>query len=411
MSNELSFILYSHDALGLGHTRRNLAVAAALTKLVPEAAVLLVTGTDVVNRLGVPHHVEVLKLPGLCKVANEHYAARRLPIPTTDILALRSALLTAAVESFRPTVMLVDKHPLGAGGELRLALGALRAVGGRAILGLRDILDDRLTVLGEWARHDIRASISENYDQVLVYGQRSVFDPIDEYDLPASVAKRTRFFGYVVNRSENNGRVDDRLPAFVTGSRLRPVVLAATGGGEDGFPLLETFVRAASGAIWDGVVVTGPAMPENERRMLADLVSGTGVALHHFVPGLVRWFGMVDALVCMGGYNTLAEAVAAGTPTVCVPRTFPRSEQLIRARAFDRLGLLTTVEPKNLDVGRLRREVTAALKLSRRELTNRANAVLAFDGASRVASHLIELAETREGVESARVKRARAMAN
>jgi predicted glycosyltransferase len=395
-------MLYSHDALGLGHTRRNLTVAAALTKLAPEASVLLVTGTDVVNRLGVPPNVEVLKLPGLRKVANEHYTARRLRISATDIFALRSALLTAVVESFRPTVMLVDKHPLGAGGELRPALDALHAMGGRAVLGLRDILDDRTTVLDEWARHDLHTRIAEHYDQVLVYGHRSVFDPIEEYDLPTSVAERTRFCGYVVHRSANNGWADDRLPAFAAESRLRPVVLAATGGGEDGFALLKTFVRAAAGAAWDGVVVTGPDMPEEERRTLAHLVCGTRVTLHTFVPDLDRWFGLVDALVCMGGYNTLAEAVSEGTPIVCIPRTFPRSEQLIRARAFDRLGLLRTVEPAQLDVGRLCIEVTAALALSRRELTHRAQALLKFDGASLAASHLLEVAEVGEAVASAR---------
>ena len=52
------------------------------------------------------------------------------------------------------------------------------------------------------------------------------------------------------------------------------------------------------------------------------------------VPALTRWLDRVDALVCMGGYNTMAEAVSRGTPTVCVPRTRPRVEQLIRARAF-----------------------------------------------------------------------------
>src|SRR5678815_2821364 len=67
------FLLYSHDGFGLGHTRRHVAIAAALTKMAPGASVLLASGVDDVCRLGLPPSVEVLKLPGLRKVANGEY--------------------------------------------------------------------------------------------------------------------------------------------------------------------------------------------------------------------------------------------------------------------------------------------------------------------------------------------------
>ena len=80
-----------------------------------------------------------------------------------------------------------------------------------------------------------------------------------------------------------------------------------------------------------------------------------------FVPELAGWFAAVDALVCMGGYNTLLEALVRGTPTVCVPRTAPRSEQLIRARVLAGRGLLQVLEPARLDGRTLRAAVTSAL--------------------------------------------------
>ena len=131
------------------------AVATALSELAPEASILLASGADDVNRLGLPQHIEVLKLPGLRKVANQQYASRRLRIPTSEIRALRSALLLTAVKSFRPSVVLVDKHPFGISGEFRAALSAVRKFGGRTALGLRDILDERATVLKEWAPHNL----------------------------------------------------------------------------------------------------------------------------------------------------------------------------------------------------------------------------------------------------------------
>src|SRR5205814_5673254 len=96
----------------------------------------------------------------------------------------------------------VDRQPLGDKGELRAGLDALRAAGGRAVLGLRDILDEPANVLQEWSAGRVREQIGGLYDLVLVYGDRSVFDPVAEYQFPAFVAERTRFCGYVVNRDE-----------------------------------------------------------------------------------------------------------------------------------------------------------------------------------------------------------------
>src|ERR1041385_9183458 len=88
----MRFLFYSHDGLGLGHTRRNLAIAAALTELEPRASVLLATGADYVSRLGLPPHVDILKLPGLRKITNGHYSARHLSIPVEDIRSLRAEM-------------------------------------------------------------------------------------------------------------------------------------------------------------------------------------------------------------------------------------------------------------------------------------------------------------------------------
>ena len=382
------FLLYSHDGFGLGHTRRHIAIAGALVEMAPHASVLLASGADDVYRLGLPPRVEALKLPGLRKVGNGQYQSRRLGIPTQEIRALRSALLATAVKSFRPDVVLVDKHPFGPGGEFTDALAALKQSGGRAALGLRDILDDQPAVLSEWNAGGVRDGMEKFYDRVLVYGERSVFDPVVEYQFPKSVADRTRFCGYVLNR-EN----PDCVPAPLDlESRTRPTVIATTGGGEDGFFLLETFIRAASGAPWQGIAVTGPMTPEHEFKTLRGMAAESGVAIYPFLPNLSALFFSVNALVSMGGYNTLIEAVATGVPIVCVPRVAPRREQQLRAQAFERLGLLRALQPDQLSVETLRHSIQAALKTFRHQNLDRVNAVLTFDGARQAAGHLLALA-------------------
>ncbi len=72
------FLFYSHDGYGLGHTRRHLAVARALTELAPESSILLATGTDFAGRLGLTTSIDVLKLPELRKVSNPRIRAETL---------------------------------------------------------------------------------------------------------------------------------------------------------------------------------------------------------------------------------------------------------------------------------------------------------------------------------------------
>jgi predicted glycosyltransferase len=380
------FLFYSHDGLGLGHVRRNLSVATALAALDPTASILVATSAEEAQYFPIPPTVDVLKLPGLRKVGNGHYAARRLNLTWHDVRAVRASILRAAVSSFRPSVLIADRHPLGVGGELEPALEQARAVGTSVVLGLRDVLDDPNAVRAELAEHGLFERIAEHYERVLVYGQPDILDPRREYEFPDEIARMTHFCGYVVAA----GPKRDASSTNGTGVRGRPQVLATAGGGEDGVTLLTAFVEAAARSRWEAKVVSGPQCdPQNVRR-LGDLASDAGVEFRRFVPSLRSEFGSLDALVCMGGYNTLTEAAASGVSTVCVPRVHPRSEQLIRAKAFAHRGLLTLVEPRDLDPAVLGAEVESAL--TRRRQGDESVQDLDLGGAGRAALHLLELA-------------------
>jgi predicted glycosyltransferase len=382
------FLLYSHDALGLGHVRRNVVIAGALVERCPDASVLLVTGVDHVDDLGVPDGVDVMRLPSLRKVGNGSYTPRRLTIPGPDLTALRSGILAAAVESFRPSVLLVDKHPLGVGGELRTALRRLREGGGRAVLGLRDILDEPAAVRAEWTPEQTRL-VLEHYPRVLVYGSESVFDTLRASALPPELQPYARYCGYVTTPVPRRRALATSVPG--AGERgSRPLVIGTTGGGEDGLRVLESFVDASLGAPWHAIAVAGPQLSRRENASLGKRAEQAGVMLRTFVPELQSWLGAADAVVCMGGYNTISEVLARGTPSVCVPRTVPRREQLIRARAFRALGLLQVVEPDRLDGATLRTEIEIALTRSRPALARAAHKALRFDGAETSAELLLE---------------------
>ena len=392
----MRFLFYSHDGLGLGHTRRHFAVATALAQRAPDAIILLATGAEEFVRHGLPRQIEILKLPGLRKDANEKYSSRRLPVSAEEIRTLRSELLRTAVKNFKPDVALVDKHPFGASGEFKAGLKELRKFGGRAVLGLRDILDEPAQVLREWEPFKMQRRIAEFYDRVFIYGGRAIFDAISAYKFSAALADKTRHVGYVFNPEHELSLENFERPFPPRARRDRPVVLATTGGGEDGYRTLESFIRASANAPWQGVAVAGPMTPDADLAGLQKLAASSGVTLRNYVPHLSALFREVDALVCMGGYNTLVEAAALGVPAVCVPRVTPRTEQLIRAEAFARLDLLQVAHPDSLSPESLRQQIADALRVVPSELSERSHRALSFDGAANAAEGLIELAATTE---------------
>jgi predicted glycosyltransferase len=368
----LRFLLYSHDGPGLGPVKRNLAIASALIRVAPGSSVLLVTGAGAAARLGLERGVDLLRLPALG--------------------AMRAGQITAAVRSFRPDLMLVDKHPIGPSGELLPALRALRTVGGRAVLGFRDILDDPAEIRREWRRSRILKLIQSNYDEVLVYGMPRVLDFEEAYGLRLGRKCEVRYMGYVVHMAPCRDAAVDSIPPVLLAPRRRPVVLGTAGGGEDGGRMLGAFIEAARRSSWQGLAVAGPEVPREQRHALRRAAVNAGVGFRVFAHDLASWLREADAVVCMGGYNTLAEALFRGTPTVCVPRTSPRRDQLIRARAFERLGLLLLLEPSALDAAGLHVAVATALDSSRPLLARRALRALDFHGAWRTAEELLRLA-------------------
>ena len=396
------FLFFAHDGLGLGHVRRNLSLARAVTDFDPGASVLVVTNAGEVESLGVPPRVGVLKLPSLSgddggsespKLAGAGVGRPLQASSPFDLRVLRERVLAATAETFRPDVVLVDRHPLGVGGELGPALEIARAAGARAVLGLLDVLDERSAVDVDWRARGVFARVSEHFDRVLVYGQPDVLDPVRDHGFRADLAAITSFCGYVVAREYGDPQhvaADEAAPP-VTRTSSKPHVLATAGGGEVGFELLATFADAAADANWRATVVAGAQCPPERAAWLRAFAAEHGIAFRVFVPNLPAEFPSLDALVCLGGYNTLAEAAASRVPTVCVPLLESR-DQLLRARAFAARRLIRLVEPDGLTPDVLRGEVDAALASTRGP--DRARA-LDLGGGRRAAFHLLELAAQR----------------
>lgn len=349
----LHVALYSHDTVGLGHTRRNLLIAQALTKAFPSVNVLMLTGASTSSRFAAPPQVDFLTLPALHKGTSGAYEARAFDMDLADIVKLRSRAIWAALKAFKPDVLLVDNVPKGASGELKHTLKKLKKKGRtRCVLGLRDVLDEPKAIRKEWHKADNETVIADYYDEVWVYGDPNVYDLALEYRFAPQLAEKLRYLGYFDQRARLKVRAADLsytgLPEGVDPS-LGKMVLCQVGGGQDGEQLALAFAQARLPEGMYGVLVTGPYMPAEVKERLHSLAAGNPkLKVLNFVSEPTELLKHASRVIAMGGYNTTFELLSHACPSLIVPRVKPRLEQLVRAERLSSLGLLDYLHPDDL---------------------------------------------------------------
>lgn len=346
----ITVALYSHDSVGLGHARRNRALAYALAADLPRLTGqrvrgLLIAGHPDATADSLPPGWDWLVLPGFTHT-RQGYMSRSLDVSTERLWHLRSATATAALEAMSPDLFIVDRHAFGVDDELLPALETLRAAGTRCVLGMREVLDTPEVAAAEWERIGGASAVAHYYDAVWVYGDRNVYDPVATGEVPAELADRTHFTGYL-----SHGRPDDLLTESSVRAE-RPYVLTMVGGGSDGGHIGLAAARAALPTGHRHLILTGPQMPAEDHQSILDAARSSADSQQikvsrnaPHVPHLVR---EAAAVVSMGGYNSLAEIMATTTPALIVPRNGRRQEQLRRAQALAAAGAADALHPEKL---------------------------------------------------------------
>lgn len=332
-------VLYSHDTFGLGHLRRSRALASALTESGAAGSAIILTGSPVAGRFTFPEAVDHVRLPGVKKLGDGSYVSQVAGMDIEETTDLRAGLIQSTIEQYEPDLLIVDKEPTGFRGELLPSLEMLSRTGKtRVVLGLRDVLDEPAILAAEWERKGAVTAAETFYDEVWVYGVKSVYDPTAGLPLSAALRQRMFWTGYLRREIVEPVDVPDK-----------PYVLITPGGGGDGQAMVDLVLKAYEqdpalmphAVLVYGPFLSGEAREVFERRVAAldGRVTATG-----FDSRIESLFASAQGVVSMGGYNTFCEVLSFDKRAVIVPRTKPRLEQWIRANRAEEIGLV-----RNLD--------------------------------------------------------------
>lgn len=348
---DTSIALYSHDSVGLGHARRNRALAYAMASHLPalvggRVRGLLIAGHPDASRDPLPEGWDWLVLPGMTRASGGGFRSRRLDMDPASLRDLRSATIDAVLTALDPDLFIADRHPFGIDGELRPVLANLRARGTTTVLGLREVLDTPRVATEEWEALGGAEHVAEHLDAVWVYGDHHVYDPRTTGELPGPLGRIATTTGYLGHgrpaARPRTGRTSVKPPP--------PYVLTVLGGGSDGGELARIAAQARLPEGHRHLLITGPQMSDTELTEIKEIASHSegATTVVHSASDVPEMIAEAAAVLCMGGYNTIAEVMATDTPALVVPRARRRQEQPRRAAALAALGVVDTREVPTL---------------------------------------------------------------
>ncbi|MDW7771570.1 MAG: glycosyltransferase [Desulfobulbaceae bacterium] len=350
-----NILMYSHDTYGLGHIRRTMAIAAHLRSL--SANILILTGSPIAGRFSFPENVDFVRIPGMIKKTNDEYQSLSIKINPNHALTIRKSIISATAKSFQPDLFIVDKEPLGLKKEVLPVLRWFKknCPKTRTILGLRDIMDDRETIRRDWQHKKVYSYLEELYSEIWVYGRQDIYDAVAEYDIPENIQKKMYFTGYLPRKRSSEGAKRKTRKKFCGNGQEKMLVVTAGGGG-DGYQMMDTYLTLHEKKKMNGfksILITGPFMPRNQRRLLAKRAKSLPVTILPFYAAMEEMLGAADLVISMGGYNTVCEILSQATPCLIIPRETPRKEQLIRATALKKQQLIDFLPWAELNTGNL----------------------------------------------------------
>jgi predicted glycosyltransferase len=387
--DHVRILMYSHDTFGLGHLRRCRIIAHHLAERFGGMHIMIISGSPIAGAFDFKARVDFIKIPSVIKLRNGEYTSIAHHMDLDDTMHMRGAMIRDTAKTFDPDIFIVDKEPVGLGGELEDTLHYLNGHGCSLVLGLRDVMDAPELLAAEWQRKDVLPKVEALYHQIWVYGPQGFWDPLKGLGASAALRSRMTYCGFLhrtvpqsYTRSLSNGG---------------NYILVTTGGGGDGVDLLRQVLAAyeSDAALpHDALLVMGPFMASEAREEIATRAAAIGrVNVIEFDSRIEKLIVESQGVVGMCGYNTFCELLSFDKRALMVPRVAPRKEQYLRACRAAELGLIEMLHP---DEAENPAAMVAALKrLSQRPSPSEVGCHHMMNGLDTIGDRVFDLISNR----------------
>jgi len=186
---------------------------------------------------------------------------------------------------------------------------------------------------------------------------------VSEYAIPSQIASKVYFTGYFPWKIPSvQGCQCLRRSIGHTGGKK--FVLVTAGGGGDGYKIFDTYLTMLESkphCVFKSMIITGPLLADDLYNHLAIRARKLKMRIVKFYRKMEKAILAADCVVSMGGYNTMCEIISAVRPSLIIPRSTPRGDQLIRARLFAAQGFSEFIPWETVNARSMREKINLLL--------------------------------------------------
>ncbi len=226
-----------------------------------------------------------------------------------------------------------------------------------------------------------------HFDKILVHGDPRIIGLDESFPFLHRIRNKIVYTGYVVP------------PVQVSASKIeeRDTVLISVGSGSVGYELLRNGIQARRWSClkkYKWHFLAGNNLSDcNFNKIKAH--ESSGVIIDRFRADMANLLNRAIVSVSQAG-NTMVEGVHAGASCVVVPWFTEReTDQLARALAFAKCGLVKLIRPENLSPLVLAKTIDSAAT----EIINRKTDIICCDGASAVVTEITKAISSRRRID------------
>lgn len=334
-------LIYSHDTYGLSRTRRCLAVANALVGQFKGLFVLIISGAQLPSGMGLRARVDFVKIPSIIKLYDGHYTSMEEHIDLRDTLAMRQSIVHNTAEAFDPDLMIVDGAPLGPAPEIEDTVEHLRAHGCTIVMALADLIDADDGTMEDLDPNEATEDLDRLYDRIWVYGVNRFAEPFSALDVPASLAEKITYAGYL-RRNIPRGFATLDLPF------TNPYILVMTDDSNDDPELLDCVLTAYETdrtLPHPALLILSPLLPAADRKVIRGRVSRLdNVRLMDFEEGSGALMPGAVGVVTTAEYDALCQVLSFDKRAIFVVREGEQSARTVRAKRAEKMSLAVVLE-------------------------------------------------------------------
>ena len=328
-----SFIILQ-SLTGIGHLARCSSIANALSSI---SNVTMFSGGRSVEGYSAPSSVDFIQLPA---TRWDLTAASPMPVDPRYTMAevehMSSDLLVESYLQKRPRLVIIDQFPFAPKRFGKTTLNKLfNTINEKRA---RPITICSMRTYPRWRDDDadviwINEHLRKNFSYVFHHADATLFPlsslgPYIQSALSGIPVWQTGFVRRPLNQMQR-------------GRRSAGLLLTVGGGSPLGAILLRNWIRAAragSSELFPINAVCGPWM-DAESREVVYAERATNVFVHDWIANMDELIGAARAVVCMGGYNTLVEALSLKKPVLAFPDK-QLGDQAFQVNALHSKGML-----------------------------------------------------------------------